>query len=211
MLLKRQIFRLQFLHRNVKLEVLNGAHQLLPSIVFRAWCFSTLLPFSPLKVGEWWMWAGKYQTGRLGNLKLHRGVSLILSLLQQTEGSIWCWDNSLQPFPLNERWESCLNWVLKRCRDQKNTSNFSGNWTQLTKRNVWKYILSDSLQVYINPVLYLDLLQFSLIEINYFNQLNSHYFNFIQSASFPSSVHFGLELFSLSQLVQNRSVQFRSV
>lgn len=35
-LLKRQIYRLQFLHRNVKLDVLNGAHRLLPSIVFRA-------------------------------------------------------------------------------------------------------------------------------------------------------------------------------
>lgn len=34
-LLKHQIYRLQFLHRNVKLDVLNGAHQLLPSIVFR--------------------------------------------------------------------------------------------------------------------------------------------------------------------------------
>lgn len=66
-LLKRQIYRLQFLHRNVKLDVLNGARQLLPAIVFRAWCFSTLLSFSPLKAGEWWTWAGN--GAAFGNLR----------------------------------------------------------------------------------------------------------------------------------------------
>ena len=86
-LLKRQIYRLQFLHKNVKLDVLNGAHQLLPAIVFRAWCFSTLLSFSPLKLGVWSTWAGKYQSwrrwgGEQGNLYVVLVHSL--SLLQQT-------------------------------------------------------------------------------------------------------------------------------
>lgn len=35
-LLKRQISRLQFFHRNVKLDLLNGARPLLPAVVFGA-------------------------------------------------------------------------------------------------------------------------------------------------------------------------------
>lgn len=47
--LMRQISRLRFLRRNANFEVLNGAHHLSSSIVFRPWRFSTSLSFVPLK------------------------------------------------------------------------------------------------------------------------------------------------------------------
>lgn len=113
-LLKRQIYRLQFLHRNVKLDVLNGAHQLLPAIVFRAWCFSTLLSFSPLKAGEWWTWAGDGAT--FGNL---RSVSAQFVTSGAKHWDWWDVETTARSIDApNERWDVCRCYLLRSVKSR---------------------------------------------------------------------------------------------
>lgn len=102
-LLKRQIYLLQLLLRNVKLNALNRAHQLLPAIVFGARCFSTLLSFSPLKAGEWSAWAG--DGPRFGNLRSVRAQFV-------TSGAKhWDWWDVETQTQQNERWDVCSHFL----------------------------------------------------------------------------------------------------
>lgn len=89
--------------RNVKLNALNRAHQLLPAIVFGARCFSTLLSFSPLKAGEWSAWAG--DGPRFGNLRSVRAQFV-------TSGAKhWDWWDVETQTQQNERWDVCSHFL----------------------------------------------------------------------------------------------------